>query len=578
MIILYIISTILLFTSIILFKKNDKKQSLLASVIITIGLFFCFNIFISYINHYLNIIDDLQALSIINAILSIILFIYIKKHGIQKYYFNSKELITTAIVFIITLTIGLIRFNNANNIIYESGDSSFHYLLSEKYSQVLKLLDDSNTNDLVYKSARYNLAGYYVNAGIFIKLLSFLPSYKAYIIFDILFFAYGSLLFYATMTKNENKFCIPLNICVVLLYSLAYMLNNLIFGFGYLGLGIVIVNLIMLLTTSIDYKNHKLFNVVVLFIINFALFFTYYLFVPILYLSQGLYYIYLYIKKKLNFIELTLYATIVLIIPFIIGMIYFVYPSFLGSNKGNLINTLRDIGYIYNGNILTFFLLVPLVIDMSRLLKSKKLVFENLCLFSTLFMMSGFLILIVTLKVNPYYYGKLLFILWLILFIVHLKLYDINKIKKYIYVLCIIILSSTLYNYLNSQKILNVASIYAYNFSRFKDENILLNKYDIELIDKSKEYYDICNTKDTFLISGSKYKNQWYYALTRHLPVANYRQGYIRDLQQDSKSVNTSFNYTDENCLIYFYENKKIDYYDNKVLYKNSSGAILKRK
>ena len=69
---------------------------------------------------------------------------------------------------------------------------------------------------------------------------------------------------------------------------------------------------------------------------------------PGIYLALGIYYIYLWIKKKIDFKTMFIYGFITLIIPFTIGFCYFILHQFLDADKNNIFTSVNLWGYIYD--------------------------------------------------------------------------------------------------------------------------------------------------------------------------------------------------------------------------------------
>ena len=124
-------------------------------------------------------------------------------------------------------------------------------------------------------------------------------------------------------------------------------MNNLIIGFFYVGHASLIIISIFLIINELE---KKCINNILLFILNIGLMFTYYLYVPIIYCAEFLY----FIKNR----EKRLFSKSILLfgIPIILGFLYFIYPTF-SNNDMNLGNQIHLDGYFYNdviGNTLLF--------------------------------------------------------------------------------------------------------------------------------------------------------------------------------------------------------------------------------
>ena len=377
--IVFLITLVLMFLSVIFMKRDNSKKNIIVTTIFTVDIIYCANMLLTFVLSYIGIKCNFITLSVINILLIGIMIFKTyhtyKKIEFQKYLVNVMEIICLALIAGICVIIGLIRFNDYNDIVYETTDATFHHKAAYFYSENLELLTHENSADEMYGSFNHTMTGFYINCGLFMKVFDNIPSYKAYMIFDIiLLFLMGST-FYITClrikkVKNNNL----LLLLITCLYFGAYCLNNLVFGFGYLGVGMLTTNLILftLILIEEEKKNDKIkILYCLLFLFNYSLFFSYYFFVPVLYLAQGLYIIYKWIKHKNTFKEIFKIGMFTLIIPFIIGIIYFMLPGLVETGETVLSNGLANEGYIYRDLWSNFILILPLVI-YSFVLEFKK--------------------------------------------------------------------------------------------------------------------------------------------------------------------------------------------------------------
>ena len=263
----YLVSIALLLISFLLLKKKKEKKDILHSLIYTICLFYCYQTVVVCIISFLKLGGNLLIYSIINYLISIVLYsISIKNKQIQKYKLNIKELILVLIVIITLFIITYYRFRGFNAISYISNDPSIHYRASTTFADKLSILNKSNLNDLIYDETIDGMMPmFYINCGFFIKIFSFIKSYKAFMIHESFCLILYALLFLITIRKQKNINYLYTYIATIL-YSLAYPLNNLIYGFSYLGLGIMTINLLFYTISEINnkLKINKTLNITVL--------------------------------------------------------------------------------------------------------------------------------------------------------------------------------------------------------------------------------------------------------------------------------------------------------------------------
>lgn len=410
--IMYFFSFFLLMITFLLIKKQNNKLNILKWIFITFILIFCFNSLIVYILSYIGIKSTLFTLSIVYICLSLFIIIFCLSKERQKYYFNKKDLFIVCIIFLVVLVISVIRFGFPFSIVYQTFDPAIHYQSSYsfyKYSYLLNFVHGETM--LNFETWRF---ASYTNLGIVFKVFSCFMNensfYNLYILFDIFTLFFTGVLFYFLIDNNKNKI---LKLIGCILFVCGYPLNNLMFGFFYVGHASCIIITIFLVINELDEKYMK--NIL-LFILNIGLMFTYYLFVPVLYCTEFLY----FIKKK----KMIFKSALLFVIPLILGFIYFIYPTF-SNNDMNLGNQIHLDGFFYNdviGNALLFLPIASIYIYYK--LKERKITFEMLAFIALV----GFMIILnICMLLNiilPYYVSKYYYILWIFCFIILFRTFD----------------------------------------------------------------------------------------------------------------------------------------------------------
>lgn len=589
MAIIYVLSVFYLIIMFMLYKKSDKKLCLVSNIIYSIALLFCYNTFIVYFLYLIGINGSILLFSIINYFIGTVisLIIYLKGKKIQKYFISKKKLITFILLGIIIFLVGFFRFRGFEAIAFESGDSAIHYGHSLRFSQELNILDKNNS--------RNDVEGYYVrvmpisyiNCGLLFNIFSNIKPYILFMWYNVFSLVLCGLLFLVTIIdvlKLKKKDYIY-GLFFSLLYTLAFPLNNFMMGFCYLSLGIMTINLLYLTIYHFKdtLKNYKIFKIIVIFLINFSVFYSYYLFVPAVYLALGLYFIYLWRKREINFSEMFLYGFITLIVPFIIGFLYFFVTLFQDHGVGVVAKTINTWGYCYS-NITPLFLFAwgtfYLVFDY---IYNKK--FDYLTLF--LYILSGYIIIFLMLyifkKTDMYYFYKLFSVYWLLL-LIFLGSKIINY-KKYFYLFLVCLVSINLFAYIKPMnKITDYfvrSNIYSYNTRYFKDDKLVYDKDELEMLEKSVEFNAICKYDKNFLLLGNGIKPMWAYFIINNLPVIGRPNGNLYILYNNVVPNFKVWDYNSEYpCLIYYYEDLDVNIDEDKydILYENKKGAIIKRK
>ena len=218
---------------------------------------------------------------------------------------------------------------------------------------------------------------------------------------------------------------------------MGYPLNSFLFGFEYLSMGILLICLIFDIVHYFKVKELKIAYIVIIFaLLNFGVFSAYYMFVPFLYPALWLYFcIHSYEKDKSIFTKKNILLLVTtLLIPFFLGIIYFIIPGIYGviinsaidaetllKYSSNLVGRgLATYGYIYVNLYSNMILLLPMAIYfIVKEWRENKFAILNMifCIVFIELMLVGFLFG----KVSIYYLTKNYFALWFIMFYLNYK-------------------------------------------------------------------------------------------------------------------------------------------------------------
>lgn len=589
--ILFVLSMVYLMVLFLLYKKNNKEICFVSSLIYSLGLIFCYNTFITFLVYISGINGSMLLYSIINFLIgTIILLVILKKRGIQKYYIDKKRVTAVLCITIIVFLIGCFRYRGFEAISYESGDSAIHYSHAIKFSESLTLLDRTNSRDYVYGAFVRVMPISYVNCGFLFNILSGIKTYKLFAYYNVYCLILCALIFFTTVInlfKSKKKDYLY-GIILTIFYLLAYPFNSFIMGFCYLGLGIMVINMLYLTIINIKetFTDNILFKLIIIFLLTFSCFYSYYLFVPAVYLILGIYYIFLWKNKNINFKQFLLYGLITLIVPFIMGFCYFLVTLFIDEGVGRVVELVGNWGYCYNNITPLYLFIFVSSYFIYLLIKKKKINGLKISMSVMTLYVTLFLILYIFKVVDSYYYYKLFSLYWLILLLFFAQ--NIFKFKKIFYVFCIVLLGLNVYIYNNSSSkfasfMIN-SNIYSWNTITMIDENIIFDKNEVEIMEKSMKYQEDCMNKYDykFLVLGDVLKNIWYYSVTKAVPV-------IGDVEKNQHNlylnlvpdlVTWYYGMEEYKCLIYYYEDEEVKLNESKmeVLYSNDAGAIIKRK
>lgn len=594
--IVYLIISLLLIISFVFIKKSDKKQNLVFWIILSLVMYLVYNVLVAYILSTVKIKCTLVSYTIINvAIIFILWYNIIIKKKIQRYYIKAIDVIVVALLFIITIMVGYKQYGIPLNIKYTTTDPAVHYMAAKEFYENSTLLSNVE-KDTLYDFKTFMPASY-VNTGMLFKALDShieqLDFYKIYIVFDLICLFMIAATFYMLIMKFMKRkiFCI-IGALIAILYMLGYPVDILTYGFAYLGMGIMIINAMIAVCKMFEEKqsNIKMCKAV-LALLAFGLFFSYYLFMPVVYAAIGIYFILLY-KKGKYVISKQAVVTILetLVVPFVLGFIYFILPSILGNGE-NYGNAIAQEGAIYRNLYGNFIFFIPFVLHyLISGIRAKKISLENIMLV----ILVGFMLMLFFLgmkdKVSSYYYYKNYYMLWsIVIYIFICELYVLSKrdillpisiIATYLILVTFTIaeVDKRVYNksYMWGQENVSsaVTNIYQFNKEKLNKQNITFTNEEMQII---KKLYQEVEMGTPVYIVDSKLEQLWFYSMTgttSHTSLDGfYDENYIDiDAWNDRKCDYLIYFNTTE----YWNKNKEQILKDTTTIFENEYGGIIK--
>ena len=439
--IIYIITTLILYVLVLILKKSEQKLNICAQTIVTFVLYTCYDLLTCYILTFINIPINMISLTIANILLIVITTIkIIKDKQIQKFFIDKKDIIFLIVLLIIATAIVHKQYGNIDNIKYYSTDAREHYNASKLFYK---------TNSLMIKQDSYEgfMPYVYTNEGLIYKALEPIIGefnlYKVFIISDTCIWILAPIIFYLLMKKKANTW-IKFGIISIasIIYALGYPLNSMLTGFHYLQAGINLILLVWLVIQENNVKSsYKMLSVT---LINIGAILSYNLFAPFVYVAEFVYYIYENYKENGKLINKKLLKStfITLILPGMLGLIYFVFPTLLAGN--NPVKGIENEGYIYRNMWSTFILFIPFSIYyIMQKVKHKEIDFDIVIILSSIIYSIIIFCLYKANMMSSYYYCKMNYILWAVLIYMStmglLCFYDKRKINKVIAIVLVIL-------------------------------------------------------------------------------------------------------------------------------------------
>lgn len=366
--ILNILSTIYVLVTFFLIKKSNQKINFLKFFTISIVTLLCYNMVVCLLFSVIKIPITLQALFVINILIATIQLIFIiKRKQIQKYSFRKMDAVAIIIILLTVLILAYFNFGKELDIKYIMTDASTHFMVAKDFYKSDTLLNYVEK----FNISKGFMIGAYTNTGILFKVFApFIGEtnlYKIFILFDIFtFFLVGISIFNAIEKNIKTKLNFTITILMIMLFMCGYPYNSLIYGYVYLQLGILIItNIINVLQYYVENFDKKMLYYLLL-LLNFGLFFSYCIFIPIVYTVEFVYIFYKNYKADKKIITLKNLAVIgiIFIIPIVCGLYYIIIPNIISINNNPEKNKAYIFieGYIYRNCWSNFILLLPIAV------------------------------------------------------------------------------------------------------------------------------------------------------------------------------------------------------------------------
>lgn len=515
--VLFILFEIYFLTQLMFLKKNNNKLNFVKWLIINIMLIMSYHAIVAGILSVFNIRVGIFKIGLFVLVADVILTIYNSKHERQKYCIEIYDIVAPIVIIIVVMICAINQFGTGlDNLNFETSDPANHLKCAMDVAIYGKL------NAMYFNP---------LNNGLFIELcIPFLGKlisvYRLYIFWEMfmLFFS-GISVYLISRDWMKNISSKAISLIFIFFYMCSYPLNSMVFGFGYLSMGISIVAMIILLTNEYINKtiNEKI-NIIFLSMIMFSILVTYTLFAPFIYLASAISILIFEIRQKNN-IKLLLKKIIFLfVLPGLFGSFLMVKEMFSASSVADLI---KGEGYIYTDLFINSIIFLPFAIaTVGRIIKRK----ENNILLSVVIVdvvaIIAMLFLGLNGKVSAYYYSKMYYMLSLVL-ILGTIYYLTSLTQQHCELSWGLIITGILFTfiyygdveneimeqsvYFNNKKVSYVFySLYDFNYEKAKTDGY--SKYKLQLYDWINE--NVSNDKKVPCVSSVE-NCFWYAALTK---------------------------------------------------------------
>lgn len=584
------------------------ERNIVTSFLISLSTFFSYISILSILGAMTGIEITFQRVMGFNLVLIflIILFVIKTKRTLSNQLEIDRFDIVAMTFGVISVFIVFLKQYGMNfDIQFITTDPAVHFVFSKYFSDTGNLLLASNSLQPYMHMSTYPFLTYSVT-GLFMSITQSVDlKVKIYILSNLLFYFLIIMTVYSIIKKYIYKKNWTIIIFTLILVSLGYNLNSVIFGFSSQMVGVFIFLCSILLSDSLFRNRQPQIFLTTLLIFNLiGLFYSYYLFVPAIFLGITLYEI---SRKKQELIDRPFYV-ILTSRSFIIGLMLLIFGSlYLFSfpsadiSTGSLDN-LKAEGYIFRdlySDIIPLLLFV--LIGFMSWYKDKRDGSLYLISISTILFVIAIFILVLCDKASTYYYFKnyyLLNNLLIILFAVGLSCLIPKFNRVYIasmfFLVMMLLNSFFLDKYVASKNhLLNplgknfFGEIYHFNLAKLIETEVLLNKEQQELINyvfENKEEYT--GGSNQVPVIGNMLQRLWFYSISGIWPTISELE--LRYLYDDN-IVNLEEWKKDQNKNPYiivlegsdkfsekWMESQKFSINDFEVIYQVNGGKILK--
>lgn len=581
-IILFILTSIYMFIKSLYIKKSDTKLHLLKWACIHVFVYFIIESFFVIVLSLFHLSINLLTIAIMNALLGAWLWYTYKDK--QAFYMDKIDLVILGIFVTICGFLFYKRFGLFTDINYLTSDPATHFQLAKDIMYTGKL-------DIIPLMSIVN----FLIMSVFQSLIGEFDLYKIFLFSDfmMLFLSVTSFYFLTSSFIKQHKYKI-LPFVFSILYVLGYPLNNMLYGFVYLGAGVTMVSILLMIFNShrYDQLSQKSY-IIYMNIFLYGLFITYSMFAPPVFIALFLSIAWQYFfDKEGNLPSFIKYCFMIFLIPTILGAFH---SGLLSSLFQSVVPTNSDIeglsvllaeGAVYRNLYQNFIFLIPCILIYIECFFTKKISRSDISFYLMIvfgIMMMVLFILMVNEKISTYYFYKFHYILWLFIFycaylgIIHM----VDKYKVLLGLYAFLVIGVFFINFKDYEQHYHdenenynpvlasdlLPDIYQWNMDKYSwksmipDEQIDLFRYSYEHILKE-------NKADIVYCDYYLYADYWFINLSKQYEHRELRDA-DKDIQVDDIQGYIIIDKNGEN-----FKNKKDLLDTNEIIYENEAGAL----
>lgn len=498
-------------------KKSKQKLNGMAWTGVSFMLVLCYQVLIAGIYSLIHIRVNLLSIGLSNLLVCVVWTYALKKKkaSMQQYYFEKWDLLPVLVIGFISVTKYIEQFGMKADIRYITSDPSVHL------KGAMDVINTGKVSGMYFSNL--------TNAMFIQAVEPFVESfsrYKGMILGEGLLYFISGMVFWAALRKDrevKNK-TLFLEVFCIVFYMLAYPLNNMIFGFSYLGMTISIIATIFVITNLYSKEKNNV-CIVFLMLLCAGVGVGYCLFAPITYVAVCACITWSAYKNK-DKISTWIFDNLkVFLLPSILTII-FIYLSMFSGSKDMMSMGIATEGYIYKdifGNL--WIILIPMLIGLCQYVKEKKICTESVFFILMLMFMGALYFMSTKGKVSAYYYYKLNYIMSLVAYLVAYDglrvIFEESKKTAYAYVTSIALafvtflmsieglIASVTPQFIPYEKMTYYFDIYHFNNTQLKTQ-AFYDEYKLQLYREVFEKYH-----DEQVVCVSYFLDEyWYEALT----------------------------------------------------------------
>jgi len=392
----------------LLLRKSEERESLFLWLTVTVIGLFSWHTLVAALLELLRIPVGLVSVGTMDAGLSgFLIFRSVKKKTVQAYRVTLPDLLAFAGLLVLAGGFAYLQYGPELQIHYSTIDPAAH----------LQYANDVITTRSVEGMFHSSLN----NALVFETLSPFVGRdayYKVFLLLEPLHLFLSGAMFYCLASERAKK---PAAKAALLLftafYTAGYPLNNAIYGFCYLGMGVTLTAMLIFATDRYLASKGPLYPVLIMLGCT-GLVESYPLFAPVVYTSI----FFAVNRQRMREKKLWTRETVILnlglfLIPCAVGLIYAFVDIFLSTGLTVAVQINKE-GAAYRELFADFLPVLPAaVFALTALWKKRE---DSVLIPMTLlliFFMAAHLALVLIGRGSTYYYFKNNYLLWLLLFL-----------------------------------------------------------------------------------------------------------------------------------------------------------------